>query len=176
MAAYWQADPADVSVNAICKRMGVSKPALYRVFGNEDGLMRAVLARYADRVLSEIFTLLDPALPLTEACAGLIRFASEAPTMETGCVFFKMRAGKHRLGPLTRDQVEAIEGAAVAAFTAYLDARRAAGDGMPAGSSAGLARYMIAQLGLALTQRAAGEDSAQIREMLALALSVLQRP
>jgi AcrR family transcriptional regulator len=32
---------------------GISKPSLYREFGSEDGLTRAVLDRYAERVLSE---------------------------------------------------------------------------------------------------------------------------
>ncbi|MEM9757417.1 MAG: TetR/AcrR family transcriptional regulator, partial [Pseudomonadota bacterium] len=50
MGAYWRSDPADVSLNTICQMAGVSKPALYRQFGNEDGLMRAVLDRYAAQV------------------------------------------------------------------------------------------------------------------------------
>ena len=32
--AYWQDDPADVSVNSICQMAGVSKPSLYRTFGS----------------------------------------------------------------------------------------------------------------------------------------------
>jgi AcrR family transcriptional regulator len=58
MTAYWQSDPADVSVNAICQMAGISKPSLYREFGSEDGLSRAVLDRYAEQVLSEMFVIL----------------------------------------------------------------------------------------------------------------------
>jgi AcrR family transcriptional regulator len=59
MTAYWQSDPADVSVNAICQMAGISKPSLYREFGSEDGLTRAVLDSYAERVLSDVFAILQ---------------------------------------------------------------------------------------------------------------------
>jgi len=174
MQAYWRDDPADVSINAICELAKVSKPALYREFGNEDGLMAAVLERYAEQVLSDIFDILAKNMPLPETLDALTRFASDDPKMETGCVFYKMRAGKHRLGPTTRARVQAIDTGAVDAFTAYLEARRSNGDwtnGVPAPTAA---RYLVEQMGLALTQRAAGEDPAQVSETLKLALAAIQ--
>lgn len=174
MRAYWKDDPADVSINAICTLAGVSKPGLYREFGGEDGLMRAVLDRYADEVLSDIFEILSKGAPLAETLAALAHFASDDPRMETGCVFYKMRAGKHRLGPKTLERVEAIDAAAVGAFTAYLESRRAAEDWNGARPAAAVARYLVEQIGLALTQRAAGEDPAQVRDTLALALSAVR--
>jgi hypothetical protein len=93
--------------------------------------------------------------------------------METGCLFYKMRAGKHRLGPQTRARVDEIDAAGQAAYAAFLQARRDAGDWSgPLPVEAG-ARYLSEQIGLAITQRASGEDPARIREMLKLALSVL---
>jgi AcrR family transcriptional regulator len=171
MRAYWTDDPADVSLNAVCELAEVSKPAVYREFGSEDGLMRAVLERYAQEVLSEIFDILAPQRRLPEALESLIRFASEDPKMRTGCVFFKMRAGKHRLGPETRALVDAIDAGAVAAFTEYLDARRAAGDRMGDQPSSAAARYLVEQIGLALMQRAAGEGTGQSKAVLELALA-----
>ena len=35
--------------------------------------------------------------------------------MGTGCLFYKMRAGKHRLGPLPRARVKTIDAAGQAA-------------------------------------------------------------
>jgi AcrR family transcriptional regulator len=172
MTAYWQSDPADVSLNAICQMAGISKPSLYREFGSEDGLSRSALDRYAEQVLSEIFAILHGGKGLCETLAALIDFASDDPRMETGCLFYKMRAGKHRLGPETRARVEEIDAAARAAYAAFLQAARDAGD-LPNGPSvqAG-AKYLGEQIALAITQRAAGEDKARIREMLTLALSV----
>lgn len=176
MTAYWQSDPADVSVNAICQMAGISKPSLYREFGSEDGLTRAVLDSYAERVLSAIFAILHGGMGLPDTLAALINFASADPRMETGCLFYKMRVGKHRLGPETRARVEEIDAAAQEAYVAFLKSCRAAGD-LPAGLSveAG-ARYLGEQIALAITQRASGEDPTRIREMLGLALSVFTRP
>ncbi|MEM9787939.1 MAG: TetR/AcrR family transcriptional regulator [Pseudomonadota bacterium] len=175
MQAYWKDDPADVSLNAICGLASVSKPALYRQFGGEDGLTLAVLDRYAQNVLSDIFDVLSDATPLQETLAALIYFASQDPKMQTGCVFFKMRAGKHRLGPKTRARVAEIDAAAVDAFAAYLEARRTAGDWRSDQSAPLMARYMVEQIGLALMQRAATEDAEQVHDTLTLAFSVLQR-
>ena len=73
MTAYWHGDPADVSLNAICQMAGVSKPSLYREFGSEDGLSRAVLDTYAERVLSDIFVILGAGQGLRPTLAALIR-------------------------------------------------------------------------------------------------------
>jgi AcrR family transcriptional regulator len=176
MTAYWQRDPADVSVNAICQMAGISKPSLYREFGSEDGLTRAVLDRYADLVLSEMFVLLNGGAGLRETLDALIDFASDDPRMETGCLFYKMRAGKHRLGPETRARVEEIDRAAQAAYAAFLQAARDAGELTVSLSVDAGAKYLGEQIALAITQRASGEDKARIREMLTLALSVFTRP
>lgn len=175
MNAYWQGDPADVSVNAICLMAGISKPSLYREFGSEDGLTCAVLDRYAERVLSDMLVLLQSGRGLRETLDALIDFASDDPRMETGCLFYKMRAGKHRLGPKTRARVDEIDAAAQAAYAGFLQSCRDAGDGLGGLPVAAGAKYLGEQIALAITQRAGGEDPARIREMLALALSVFTR-
>jgi TetR/AcrR family transcriptional regulator, copper-responsive repressor len=176
VTAYWQGDPADVSVNAICQMAGIAKPSLYRAFGSEDGLTRAALDSYAERVLSDVFAILQSGNGLRGTLDALVDFASADPRMETGCLFYKMRAGKHRLGPQTRARVGEIDAAAHAAYAAFLQSCRDAGD-WPGGLSveAG-AQYLGEQIALAITQRASGEDPARIREMLNLALSVFLRP
>lgn len=170
--AYWTGDPADVSVNAICQRAGVSKPSLYRAFGSEDGLTRAALDRYAERVLSDVFAILQAGRGLRETLEALTAFASADPRMETGCLYYKMRAGRHRLGPQTRARVDEIDAAARAAYAAFLQSRRDAGDD-PGGLPLDVAStYLGEQIGLAIMQRASGEDPARIRDMLRLAFSV----
>ncbi|MEM6497855.1 MAG: TetR/AcrR family transcriptional regulator [Pseudomonadota bacterium] len=173
MSAYWEADPADVSVNQICTLADVSKPALYREFGGEDGLMLAVLELYAEEVLSDIFGILQAGAPFSETLEALTDFASINPKMSTGCVFFKMRAGKHRLGPRTLDRANEIEAAAVQAFTNYLEACTRTGAWRSGQNTRVAARFMLEQLGLALMQRGAGQDPSEIKETLTLAFSVL---
>ena len=175
MTAYWHSDPADVSVNAICQMAGISKPSLYREFGSEDGLSRAAIDRYAEQVLSEMFVILNSGTGLRQTLDALIDFACDDPRLETGCLFYKMRSGKHRLGPDTRARVEEIDAVGQAAYAAFLQAARDAGEwpeGLPVEAGA---KYLSEQIALAITQRASGEDKARIREMLTLALSVFTK-
>ena len=172
MNAYWKGDPADVSVNAICGMAEASKPAIYRAFGNEDGLMLAALNHYADGVLFDIFQILTPERSLKETLNALIHFSSQDPKMETGCLFYKMRAGKHRLGPQTLQRINEIDAVAVDTFTAYLEKCRASGEWESEVPSSSMARYLVEQIGLAFTQRAAGEDHAQVQQSMSIALSV----
>ncbi|OAN70679.1 hypothetical protein A8B78_04295 [Jannaschia sp. EhC01] len=174
VSAYQRADPADVSVNAICQMASISKPSLYRAFGNEDGLTLASLDRYAERVLGDLFAILQRNQALDPTLDALIDFALNDHRLETGCLFYKMRAGKHRLGPKTRQRVEEIDAAAVQAFEAYLKGQRDAGAWDSDQPTALIARYLMEQIGLALTQRATQEDLAGIRSSLTLALSVIR--
>lgn len=174
--AYWHGDPADVSVNAVCQMAGVSKPSLYREFGNEDGLTLATLDRYAERVLSDIFAILQSGKGLQWTLAALVDFACTDPRMETGCLFYKMRVGKHRLGMRTRERVDEIDATAQAAYAAFLQSSGDAAE-WPSGLSVDAgAKYLGEQIALAITQRASGENTARIREMLDLALSVFTQP
>jgi AcrR family transcriptional regulator len=170
--AYWRGDPADVSLNAICQSAGISKPSLYRAFGSEDGLTRAALDIYADRVLGAVFEILEGGKGLRATLDALIDFASDDARMETGCLFYKMRAGKHRLGPLTRARVDEIDAAARAAYADFLRGCAASGDWRGEISVAVGSSYLSEQIGLALTQRAAGETPDRVRNVLTLALSV----
>lgn len=169
MRAYWHGDPADVSLNRICEMAGVSKPFVYRAFGNEDGLQRAALNSYAGEVLAEVFGILQAPRPLADTLAALVDFSCDAPSMETGCLFHKMRAGQHRLGPQTRALVADLTATALATIGGLLAQHPQAG----ALTYTQAAQYLVDQMGLAVTQRAGGMASADIRPMMELALSPL---
>ena len=126
--------------------------------------------------MSAVFAILHDGRGLQATLAALIDFAVADPRMETGCLFYKMRAGKHRLGPETRARGEEIDAAAQAAHAELLRAARDAGERPDGLSVEAAAKYLGEQIALAITQRASGEDPERIREMLTLALSVLTRP
>jgi AcrR family transcriptional regulator len=172
MTAYWHDDPLDVSLNSICRLAHVSKPSLYREFGSEDGLARAALDRYATHVLADVLAILQGGTGLRATLDALIDFACDDPRMAKGCLFYKMRSGKHRLGPETRARVDKLDAIARGAYEAFLQRCRESGE-WPAGPSvhAG-SRYLSEQIGLAVTQRASGEDASDVREMLTSALSI----
>ena len=175
MNAYWRDDPMDVSVNSICRLAGVSKPSLYRIFKNEDGLTHATLDRYAELVLKDIFELLNSGKDLRSILNALIDFVCDDPRMEVGCLFYKMRVGKHRLGSKTRARLEEFETSAQTAYKHILSPYQHSDD-WPDGITVKVgARYLSEQLALASSQRASGIDSESIRKSLTLALSVFPR-
>jgi len=174
MTEYWLGDPADVSLNSICVRAGVSKPSLYREFGSEDGLARSALDRYAEQVLSRVLGILQADIGLRATLDALVEFACDDPRMETGCLFYKMRAGKRHWGPLTRARVDELDAGARGAYARFLEHCRDAGE-WPAERSVQVgARYLLEQMGLAIAQRASGENVRDVRETMRLALSVIE--
>jgi len=173
--AYWHQGP-EVSVNAVCQRAGVSKPSLYREFGSEDGLTAAALEQYADMILSQLRGLLSSELNFADNLKAIITFASEDPRNEHGCLFVKMRAARRDLGPKTQAKVAEIEAAAVELYARFFRERRERGEWPGNISPDFAARYLHAQIGLAVSQRALGAESAMVRPLLECALSVLRKP
>lgn len=71
MESYWANGPTSVSVNEICKRAEVSKPGLYREFGNEDGLQQSVLHSYCEMALKPLYDVLRIEQPF-DACVASV--------------------------------------------------------------------------------------------------------
>lgn len=170
MRAYWAEGPTDVSLNSICQRAGVSKPSVYREFGNEDGLICATLEAYADMVLSRLVEIVASDSAFFRKIERLAYLVAKDDLHENGCLFVKMRMFKSQMGPKTQAKISDIEGMALEAFASLLTQGRTSGEWTSDIPVALAARYLHAQVGLALDQRARGEDPA---ETLSLALSVL---
>ena len=119
MDSYWKEDIGSLSLNEICRRSGVSKPGLYREFTNEDGLMKAVLIRYEEQVLSPVQEMLNSNSPFREALDNLVLFATSASCHHEspmGCLFVKMREARMHLGEATRAQVDLLEEQGLSTF------------------------------------------------------------
>lgn len=173
VAAYWAEGPARVSLNSICQRAGVSKPSVYREFGNEDGLTCAALESYAERVLAEVLEILASADPLAAKIARVAHLVAQDAQHEHGCLFVKMRTAPAELGAKTQALVAAMERMAVAAYAQALEQARQAGEWARDLPTELVARYVYEQMALALEMRARGQDP---KDILALALSVLDLP
>jgi len=100
----------------------ISKPGLYREFGNEDHLMDAALTRYSETVLGPVLTTLCDDRPFRETLDSLIDFATreEAPDVPSGCLFTKMRSFPWRLALVTGEHNDQLREDAVAAYAARL--------------------------------------------------------
>jgi len=175
MIAYWQDDFAATSVNAICALANVSKPSLYRDFGSEDGLTVAVLERYASQVLVQIGDLLMSDASFATKLDELIKFASESPQMETGCLFIKMRARRSRFGDQTQAKLADIETQALTLYVRFFNNSHSRGEWSASITAEVAASYLLEQFGLAVTQRAAGRNKDSVRELFTLSLLALKR-
>jgi len=49
MHVYWREGMDNVSLNEICRKIGESKPSVYREYGGEDGLKASALKLYLDK-------------------------------------------------------------------------------------------------------------------------------
>ena len=175
MNAYWQDDRAAVSLNAVCALVGISKPSLYRDFGSEDGLTAAVLERYTQAMLAPVEALLSGPQPYGSKLDALISFASDDPQMEAGCLFVKMRATRSRFGPKTQALLAALEAHFQAHYVRLFHEAADRGKWRAAIATNLAASYLQEQMGLAVSQRAAGKSPASVRALLALAISVLRQ-
>lgn len=169
MNAYWKEGPTEVSLNAICQRAGVSKPSVYREFGNDDGLTHAALSQYAEIVLGRILAITSSDDSFSNKIRQIAFLSAEDEVHVCGCLFVKMRAAKAQMGPKTQALIAQMETMSVDAFSKVIAEGQALGEwsgDFPVDLGA---RYLHAQIGLALDQRARGEDP---KETLELALSV----
>lgn len=176
--SYWRDGVDAVSVNEICRRAGISKPGLYREFGNEDELMDAALTDYSETVLAPVLATLSDDRAFRETLESLIDFATreETPDVPSGCLFAKMRNFRWRLGPVTGAHVDQLRDGAVAAYAAWLQRCADTGDiELPAALET-TATYVDAQLTTMLTRISAGEDPELVRSHARLAFAVLTDP
>ena len=175
--SYWADGVDGVSLNEICRRAGVSKPALYREFKSEDGLMKAALVRYSDRALTPMHQTLSADIPFDEALDGLIAFASADHTKEgnpVGCMYVDMCSGRAQVGDATRDQLDKLKSELIGVYEEWVDRSKDRGEFPSAISTQFAAVYIDAQLSNAMSQQSRGETNETIREVLQMAFSVFE--
>lgn len=176
MHAYWKEGIDGISLNEICRRCKVSKPGLYREFGSEDGLMKAVLIAYQEQVLTPVLQMLTTETPFRETLDNLVSFVTtvnakqEAPK---GCLVVKMRESRTRVGDATRKEIDCTEERALTAYEDWVERSKAKGEFSADMSSQFAATYIDAQLSNALSQIARGEQSNNVKKILRMAFSML---
>lgn len=115
-----------VRVGEIAIASGVSRPTLYREFGNKDGLGEALMIREADRFLAAIAEELDrdhggPGDAIGAASRLVVAEAAVNPLLRT--VLTGSRAGDAGLLPFLTSRSEAIRESARGLIAAWLGER-----------------------------------------------------
>lgn len=119
MMSYWSEGVQNVSVNEICRRTGVSKPGLYREFGNEDDLTKAAIENYQKNVLTPMLSNLNGKVSLQDAVFGLHSVYKEDKKRPRGCLFVKMLEVQTSLGPKTLKVLKNIKKQSYEAYHAW---------------------------------------------------------
>ncbi len=116
MMKYWQDGVHRSSLNEISKLSQVSKPAVYREFGGEDGLIASVVEHYYHEYLLPIIESLKEERPFEEGLNILLdRFIHPTAPMK-GCMVVKMSPHVEGLGPQTQAQLYSIREQMLASY------------------------------------------------------------
>jgi AcrR family transcriptional regulator len=175
--SYWTDGVDGVSMNEICRRAEVSKPGLYREFGNEDGLMKAALIQYFDSAYAPIHQILAADAPFRKTLDTFITFASADRVdqgIPNGCLFVQMYNARARTGVATRDQLDCLQKQVLSAYEGWLERSKAKGEFSKLIPTQFAAVYIDAQFCSAMSQQARGEKAETIRDVLKLAFSVFE--
>ncbi|MEM9694989.1 MAG: TetR/AcrR family transcriptional regulator [Myxococcota bacterium] len=172
MGHYWEAGPQAVSLNELCRRIGISKPGLYREFGDEDALMTEVLRHYRTVEVEPLLAMLERSA-WQSVIAGLLDATTTGHGAPAGCLFTKFRFAEHRLGPKTARSLGQIVAERRSAFAERFAVAQAAGEAPPELTRDLAAHYLDTQLSVILMQMATEEPRVRIRAQGELALGVL---
>lgn len=161
---YWREGVHGTSLNALCGRIGLSKPGLYREFGGEDGLRRAALEAYGTKAIAPLIAVFLREQPFADALAEALAFVTERPEgLPRGCFFTLLRDAGDRAGAETRALVRRFEVERRGAFARAYARARGRGEVDQGIAPELAARVVDLQLHAVLLAMHAGDDAQELR-------------
>jgi AcrR family transcriptional regulator len=174
MNCYWREGTDSVSLNELCRRAGVSKPAVYREFGGEDGLMDATLERYAETVLAPMLDRTTDDAPFADVLEAMIDIMVDIDrVMPAGCLLAKMRVLSSQLGPATQTRADSLRAEARARYSDWVERAKARGEIAAAVPTDVAAAFIDSQFTALLIQVAQGEEPDMLRAQASLSFAGL---
>ena len=174
MDCYWREGTDAIPLNELGRRAQVSKPGIYREFGGEDGLMDAVLARYAETVLAPTWELTTHDRPFAEVLTTLVGFMTSADgSRPAGCLLSMMRVLSSDLGPATTARVEALGAHARGIYADWVERAKSRGEIASGVPTTVAAAFIDTQFTMLLVQMALGADPELLRAQAGLAFAGL---
>lgn len=178
MQAYWQEGVSKVSLNSVCRIAKVSKPAIYKEFGSEDGLKQAVLINYHKMTLAPLYEMLANDQPFDASLEALIEYIlrdHEALGMPNGCLFIDMRQCRAHLGELTGGQVDQFRELSVSVFEDWIARAKTNGYLKQSISPQTAAVYIDAQIACIMNMQKEGATVKDVSTIFRLALSIFDK-
>lgn len=175
MQAYWQEGQAQVSLNSVCQRAGVSKPSLYKEFRSEDGLKQAALIDYQKMTLMPLYEMLAVDQPFDTAMESLTEYIlrdHQEHGIPNGCMFVDMCQCRAQLGELTGGQVDQFRELSLKTFANWIARAKTNGQFNPSIPTQMAARYIDAQIACIMNMQRQGAAAKDVSAVFRLALSV----
>ncbi len=176
MTSFWCDGVREVSMNEICRRANVSKPGVYREFGNEDGLTEAAVELYRATVVASVLEVLAQDKPFSEILDSLLRWTTEPSAKPAGCLVAELRSAPGGLGPATAAKVSAIAEDMRQAYEQWFRRAQARGEVDATVSPALAAHFIDTQLTSVLLQMRLRTDPELVRAQARLAFRSLYPP
>lgn len=173
MECYWNEGLGGLSINELCRRINISKPAIYREFGGQDGLLSSVIEHYIDQVLIPLMQNLEDEHSLHQQLLGLIESITAPSDQPTGCLLVNMWLNSHHLGPQSTATLHNVRTRIEEWYLNLVLKAKAQGTIRSDIDYHLAAKFINTQLTTVLIQMNAGEKPEQIRAEAKLAVSVL---
>lgn len=173
MMDYWRDGVLTKSLNEVCRQIGISKPAFYREFESEDGLMAEVLGQYRLLNIVPLLNLIESDRPFAEVLNDAINWLSESREKPNGCLFVKMRLARSQLGPITLKRVQSMEMELLKKFEAWYRRGLAQNEVDVSIAPQFASTYIGTQFTLVSVQMGIGMPVKLVKDQASLALSVL---
>ena len=173
---YWQSGVAATSFNEMSRVLGVSKPTLYRYFGDEDGLVSAAIEHYVNHrtLYADLLGATDDIRTDLNAwfdkqIDDLYQRHADA-SMPTGCLLMECVQLGTAIGEKSRATVhQAVQGI-IDMFEERLKAAEAAGQLRPGIDLNAAVRLVAGQTIIAKNMVLIGEPKKNLKRMVALAI------
>lgn len=175
MRSYWENGPFGVSLNEICELSQVSKPSMYREFGDSDGLMEEAIGLYDQIVLVPQRKLFfDLSKPAKEVLADLAKYATiKGEDIPLGCFYVKAKESKRYLEDKTQKRLTKIKSNTLKSYETWLEEKIEKGEVDQSITPKFGAIYIDSQMANALSLIANGMKHKDAEKILERALSAL---
>ena len=173
---YWQCGVAATSFNEVSRALGVSKPTLYRYFGDEDGLVSAAIQHYVNQRTGDADLLQATGDIRTDLKAWFDRqidalYERHADAaMPTGCLLMECVQLGTAIGKKSRQAVHQAVQEILDMFSERLKAAADAGQLRPGIDLNAAVRLVAGQTIIAKNVVLIGEPKENVKRMVALAI------
>jgi len=187
---YWLHGINNVSLSKIANLAKVSRPGIYKEFGDEDGLKYEVLIKYTDILSTEIipqyykakniktmfyhiYSTLDYPVD-TKYFMGISKSNNvKMPIKAKGCLFEKTKLERHTLNKKSKSAIAAFEKIRKKAFKNYLERMQKTNQIDSSLKLDDVYDYFIAQLSLAQCLNINGSKKEDIKIIMDTAFSAI---